>query len=234
MSLQARDARLTDMAERAPNDPVEGDVIDETTLVTEDGAPVDSVFQEKQQRLLTGPLLDSWRPTRPFVAMANVGLFFQVDEPPVVPDMLLSVDVTLPADLAPKKNRSYFVWRYGKPPDAVIEVVSNREGREVGDKRALYERIRVAHYVVFDPFAFLGDLRVRCYELAGDRYVDRLDPRFESLDLSLVEWEGRFEGHHDRWLRWADLDGTPISTAAERADRLAERLRELGVDPEGV
>ncbi|MCA9606807.1 MAG: Uma2 family endonuclease [Myxococcales bacterium] len=222
------------MAERAPNDPAERDEIDESTLVTEDGAPVDNVFQEKQQRLLAGPLLDSWSASRPFVAMANVGLFFQVDEPPVVPDMLLSVDVTLPADLAPKKNRSYFVWRYGKPPDAVVEVVSNRAGRELDEKRALYERIRVAHYVVFDPFALLGDLRVRCFELTGERYVDRLDARLESLGLSLVEWDGAFEGHHDRWLRWADLDGVPIPTAAERAEKLAARLRQLGVNPEDV
>lgn len=192
--------------------------------------PWTALFQEKQQRLLTGPLLDSWSSAPPFVAMADVGLFVQVDEPPVVPDMLLSVDVSLPADLAAKKNRSYFVWRYGEPPDVVIEVVSNREGRELAEKRARYERIRVARYVVFDPFGLLGDLRVRCFELAGERYVDRLDPRFESLGLSLVEWQGRFEDHHDRWLRWADLDGVPIPTAAERAQKLAQKLRELGID----
>ena len=31
-------------------------------LVTEDGEPVDNVFSEKQQRLLTEPLYSSWTP----------------------------------------------------------------------------------------------------------------------------------------------------------------------------
>lgn len=237
------------MAEHAPHEGWEADEIDESTLVTEDDTPVDHVFQEKQQRLLTSALHASWDgpprgpsgEPRPFVAMANVGLFYKVDGPPVVPDMLLSVDVSLPRDLGEKKNRSYFGWRYGKPPDAVVEVVSNREGRELSEKRRLYERIRVAHYVVYDPFALLGEVRLRCFELAGERYVDRIDARYETLGLSLVEWEGRFEDHHDRWLRWADLVGAVIPTAderaareAERAELLAARLRALGVDPDDV
>ena len=248
------------MSERAVGSEHDVDEPDESELVTEDDTPVDNVFQEKQQRLLTSSLLDSWPgppsppgAQRPFVALSNVGLFFNPDEPPLVPDMLLSVDVSLPEDLGPKKNRSYFVWRFGKPPEVVIEVVSNREGRELGDKRQVYERIRVAHYVVFDPFGRLAGGRVRCFELVGECYVDRLDARFESLGLALVEWEGRFEDHVGRWLRWASLDGEPVLTGAERAEhereraehereraeheraraeRLAMRLRELGVDPE--
>jgi hypothetical protein len=45
-------------------------------LVTEDDTPVDNIFSEKQQRLLTEPLYSSWGMAgerRPFVAMANVG-----------------------------------------------------------------------------------------------------------------------------------------------------------------
>jgi len=78
-------------------------------------------------------------------------------------------------------------------------------------------------------------------------------PRFPSLGLALVEWDGAYENHTRRWLRWATLDGALISTGAERAKaeterakaeaeraeraeeqarRLAERLRALGVDPE--
>jgi hypothetical protein len=46
-------------------------------LVTEDDVPVDIVFSEEQQRLLTEPLHSSWLgpgQQRPFVAMSNVGL----------------------------------------------------------------------------------------------------------------------------------------------------------------
>src|SRR4051812_3694540 len=86
-------------------------------LVTEDDAPLDNIFHEKQQRLLTESLYSSWTGPgagRPFVAMANVGMFYQIHTPAVVPDLLLSLDVTAPADPWPKYARSYFIWEYGK------------------------------------------------------------------------------------------------------------------------
>jgi hypothetical protein len=43
-------------------------------IVTEDDTPVDNMFSEKQQRLLTEPLYSSWDAGRPFLATANVGL----------------------------------------------------------------------------------------------------------------------------------------------------------------
>ncbi len=106
-------------------------VPDETQLVTEDDTPVDNIFSEKQQRLLTESLYSSWPGPdgeRPFLALANVGLFYALTKAPLVPDVLLSLDVQAPADLWPKAHRSYFLWRYGKVPEVVIEVVSNRKG----------------------------------------------------------------------------------------------------------
>jgi hypothetical protein len=79
-------------------------------LVTEDDTPVDCIFSEKQRRLLTSPLYQwpDWAgERRSFIALANVGLFYAVGRPPYVPDMMLSLDVELPADLWPKKHRSY-------------------------------------------------------------------------------------------------------------------------------
>jgi hypothetical protein len=63
-------------------------------ILTEDGAPVDNQFSEKQQRLLTEILYCSWQPQEPFVAMSNVGLFFAVRTPPFVPDVLVSLGVS--------------------------------------------------------------------------------------------------------------------------------------------
>ena len=70
--------------------------------------------------------------------------------------MLLSLDVEIPSEIHLKQNRSYFVWEYGKPPDAVIEVVSNREGGEDKKKLAAYARIGVRYYAIYDPDRFLG------------------------------------------------------------------------------
>ncbi|WP_437734671.1 hypothetical protein [Sorangium sp. So ce1335] len=74
-----------------------------------------------------------------------------------------------------------------------------------------------------------------------------IQPWFEPLGLGLVEWDGAFEGMGGPWLRWRREDGTVLPTGAERAEserkraedaetraqRLAARLRELGVDPDG-
>ncbi|MCP4695694.1 MAG: hypothetical protein GY862_02425, partial [Gammaproteobacteria bacterium] len=55
-------------------------------LVTEDDTPVDNLFSEKQQRLLTEALYASWQPGKPFAAMANIGLFFDTKKPASSPD----------------------------------------------------------------------------------------------------------------------------------------------------
>ena len=40
-------------------------------------------------------------------------------------------------------HRSYFVQEHGKPPDVVVEIVSNRRGCEDSNKLEGYARIRV-------------------------------------------------------------------------------------------
>jgi len=216
-------------------------------LITEDDTPVDNIFSEKQQRLLTESLYSSWAGPgegRPFVVLANVGLFYGMHEPPLVPDVMLGLDVRLPSDPWPKRHRSYFIWEYGKPPDVVIEVVSNRKGGELSEKMREYERIRILYYVVFDPLEELGRIPFRLYELQVGNYVQRADGWLEEIGLGLKLWHGVYEGMEAQWLRWIDREGMLIPTGSERADqeheraeqeheraeRLAARLRELGID----
>jgi hypothetical protein len=52
-------------------------------------------------------------------------------------------------------------------------------------------------------------------------------------------WQGSYDGIPRRWLRWFDGQGNWIPTIAEqkqqeqqRAERLAQKLRELGIDPD--
>ena len=53
-------------------------------------------------------------------------------------------------------------------------------------------------------------------------------------NISLGVWQGKYQGIERLWLRWFDESGKLISTAEERADCLAQRLRELGIDPDEV
>lgn len=197
-------------------------------LITEDDTPVDNIFSEKQQRLLTESLYTSWEGPgegRPFVALANVGLFYDVNKPPLVPDMLLSLDVEAPADVWKKINRSYFVWRYGKPPDVVIEVVSNQKGGEEDKKLQRYAEIGIRYYVIFDPSQQLSHFPLRVYRKYGQMYRKFKGRYLPGIGLGLQLWQGVYAGMDATWLRWYDKQGNPIATGEEQRQR-AERERQ--------
>jgi len=116
-----------------------GDIPNVEDLVIEDGKPVDNIFVEKEYRLLSEPLYSSWTSgSGKFLALANVDLFYAYREPPLVPDVMLSLGVPAGRDLARKENQSYFMWVVGKPPDVVIEIVSDLRGGEETDKWIAY------------------------------------------------------------------------------------------------
>lgn len=222
---------------------------DLSTVVTDDDAPVDNFPSEKQQRLLTEPLYSSWsgppaavdEAPRPFLAAAKVGLFAAVKEPPLVPDVMLALDVEVHPDWWEKERRSYFFWDLGQIPDVVIEIASNRSPGALDFRLRQFASKRIAYYVVLEPSRQLGGSRFRAYELRGHRYVPLERAWFEAVGLGLTEWEGTYEGQRERWLRWCRADGTVVPTGAERADtkreraeRLAARLRALGIDPEAT
>ena len=199
---------------------------DVSAIVTEDDTPVDNLYSEKQQRLLTTTLYASWGGPPPeedgaprrFLATANVGLFVSVREPPLVPDVMVSLDVEPHPDIWKKEHRSYFVWEFGKLPDLVLEVVSNREGDELGAKRSRYRKMRVAHYVVWDPERMLSATPLQAFELAGSIYRVMRSMHFELLGLGLTVWHGEFEGLEADWLRWCDSAGVLLPTPSERID----------------
>src|SRR5438128_1710199 len=159
------------------------DIIED--LLTEDDEPVDNLFSEKQQTLLKRSLYASWtpppsedqpKPWRKFLAAANVGIFFALHQPPLVPDFFLSLDVEPHQDWYEKEHRTYFVWEFGKVPEVALEIVSNRKGGELTDKLKDYARIGVNYYVVYDPQHHLSQESLRVYEIGfGKRYRLRED-----------------------------------------------------------
>ncbi|UBF27187.1 Uma2 family endonuclease [Kovacikia minuta CCNUW1] len=258
--------------------------LDISHLVIEDDTPVDNFQSAQQQRLLVEPLYSSKPLPLPFVAEANVGLFYKLKGDPIVPDMMLSLGVQRAEDFSARRDRSYFVWEFGKVPEVCIEIVSNQEGDELAlsqksrqkgketCKQDIYAQIGVPYYVVFDPLRQIqtenemNGALLRVWTLASGRYRE-LTPTegvvavgqpvwLETVGLGLTVWEGQFEEAVTRlWLRWCNSQGQVILTGAEgqeverqraeverqraeverqRADRLAEKLRELGINPDQV
>jgi Uma2 family endonuclease len=131
---------------------------------------------------------------------------------------------------------------------------SLRDVTKPATKWEVYERIlRIPYYVVFSRYT--NELRI--FELKGTRYQQLIltEERFwlAELELGLGLWQGSYQGVDGSWLRWYDVAGNWILTPSERAEeehkqrelsekraeqeyqraeQLAQRLRDLGIDPE--
>lgn len=202
---------------------------DVSHLVTEDDTPVDNFYSAKQQRLLVSPLYTSWTPPGEgslFLADANIGLYHAVNQAPLVPDFLLSLDVQAAADWFTKSNRAYLSWIFGKLPDVVAEIVSNAQGGEADVKLSSYARMGVPYYVIHDPARIVGPEVLRVFGLKRRSYEPVSPEWLPEVGLGLTLWQGAFEGRHDSWLRWCDREGRVLPTG----DELVARERQRGAE----
>lgn len=177
--------------------------------------------------------------------MTNVCLYFAVAQPPLIPSCLLSLDVELPEDALRKENSSYFLWNYGKAPEVVIEIVTNKTGGEADVKLGKYAQVRIPYYVIYDPLNELEGGVLRSFGLNGGVYQPVDTSYLPLIGLGLTLWHGHYAGVSADWLRWCDRSGQPLLTGAERAiqaelrlnqeqqraERLAAQLLSLGIEP---
>ncbi|HLO51291.1 MAG TPA: Uma2 family endonuclease [Kamptonema sp.] len=201
---------------------------DTSQLVQEDDTPLDSFINEKQQRLLTEVLSGyELNDGIPFIVAANVGIFRTVRHPAIVPDIFLSLNVTVADTWERRDVRSYLLWEFGKPPELAIEIVSPTPGNELGSKFTDYALMGVMYYIVYDPLGELSDRPLQMFQLQGGRYVLKTDTWFPLVGLGLTLWQGVFESVNDTWLRWCDAEGNVIPTVEELAARLSQTQLQL-------
>jgi Uma2 family endonuclease len=141
---------------------------------------------------------------------------------------------------------SYVIWQEGVVPTVVVELLSpGTEKEDLGQtpvpasgiptKWQVYEQIlRVPYYVVFDRYRN----HLQAFQMVGDRYqplnVSQQRVLIPAWERQLVVWQGNYGGSTRSWLRWVDVQGEVIPTSEERAQALAQRLRDLGVDPDDL
>ncbi|MEH2328018.1 Uma2 family endonuclease [Nostoc sp.] len=150
---------------------------------------------------------------------------------------------------------SYVIWQEGVAPFVIVELLSPgtekedlgqtlREVNQPPTKWQVYEGIlRIPYYIVFDRYTD----KLQAFQLVADSYheIDVTTSRvwMPGIQLGLGLWQGAYEGIERLWLRWYDERGNWISTQLEqerrradqekqRADKLAAKLRQLGINPD--
>jgi Uma2 family endonuclease len=218
-----------------------------------DGVPVRDAIEGPQSALLTeslSPLLSQLFPEDRYFIGADVGIYWRLVEERLrgakSPDWYLVTDV--PHLLDGEFRHSYVMWHEQRLPLIVLEFAPSDSTEEhdrmpeEGEFWVYENRIRPSYYGIF-----WTDLReLEMYHHTGKKFK-RLKPNKRNhypiapLSVELGLWQGRYENYDATWLRWWDLQGNLQLTGAERAENMAERakrlaakLRELGVDPDAV
>jgi Uma2 family endonuclease len=131
------------------------------------------------------------------------------------------------------------MWQEFVAPLIVIEFVSDTAGGEMDrtpytGKFWVYEKaIRTAFYAVYTASKGL----VEVYHLVEDSFHlvapnQRRHFPIPQLGVELGIWFGEYKNLKLPWLRWWSADGVLLLTPEERAERLAAKLRELGINPD--
>lgn len=210
------------------------------------------------------PILDRLHPDGQYLIGADTGVYWRQTKVPLdgckAPDWFYVPNV--PPLLDGEFRRSYVLWQEFTHPLVVIEYVSGdgtekRDATPLRGKFWIYERaIAATFYVIWDPQRAVLEV----YELIRGRYQPRQPDangrfRVPALEVDFGTWEGIHMGNAAVWLRAWDWNGhllpTPeelaeiehqraeaerqrAETERQRADKLAAKLRELGVDPDSV
>jgi hypothetical protein len=216
--------------------------------------PVESNLQPllaaalRESLALAGLIMES------MLIASNFGLCATVGEKTVVkaPDWVYVPSVNpIPEG---EIRRSYTPNLEGEIPTIVLEFISETEGGEYSvnpyypyGKWYFYENIlKVPIYGIFQPKTGQLDL----YRLMSKKYERQFpddDGRYwiEEINLFLGVWQGKRDEMTAYWLRWWDKSGnlllwggelvaqTQLALEEERLSRqkLADKLRELGIDP---
>ncbi|MEB3339109.1 MAG: Uma2 family endonuclease [Leptolyngbyaceae bacterium] len=209
------------------------DLMPDATAVESNEPEMESSLHYAQLALLVACLEWVWRDQTNFFIGANLTVYFSRQQ--LKNRDFRGPDFFLVKHTQKRPRKSWVVWEEnGKYPDLIIELLSDTTaGVDRSLKKDLYQnQFRTHEYFWFSP----ETLEFAGFRLLGGQYQP-IAPHpsgwlwSEQLDLYLGVLESQ--------LRYFDADGQLIPTPQEdaeqserRAERLAEQLRSLGIEPE--
>ncbi len=216
-------------------------------LPDSDDTPVDNELQDLVPSLLKAILAVIWANRWDWFFGVDMGIYYHPDEPAIVPDGFLSLGVQrfIDEDL----RLSYVIWEENVAPILALEVVSHKRRGEYTTKKKLYMELKVLYYVIYNPHRRKKP-SLEVYRLVDGEYVlQQGNPVWlAEVGLGIGTERGIYQGVTREWLYWYDERDQRLLTpeeriqqaetrqleAEQRAERLAQQLRSLGVDPDSL
>jgi Uma2 family endonuclease len=209
------------------------DLMPDASQLESNEPEMESTLHYMQLALLVACLEWLWRERTDFFIGANLTIYFSREQ--LKNREFRGPDFFLVQQTQRRSRKSWVVWEEeGRYPDLIIELLSDATAKtDKSLKKTLYQdRFRTPEYFWFSP---------ETLEFAGFRLVNQ---RYEAIALNSEGWLwsevlGLFLGVYEGQLRYFSAEGELIPTpeeaaaqAEERATRLAEQLKALGIEPE--
>jgi Uma2 family endonuclease len=195
-------------------------------------------LQELIPSLLKSILLMLWAERMDWFFGIDMGIYTHPEQPSIVPDGFLSLNVDRFYD--EELRLSYLLWEEEILPIFVLEVVSTKPGGEYTTKLDEYARMGVLYYVIYNPKR-RRKAKLEIHKLVNGSYeIQNSNPLWmPEIGLGIGSDRANYGGLMREWLYWYDENNlrypTPYERAeleSQRADRLAAKLRALGIDPD--
>lgn len=207
-------------------------------LPDSDDEPVDNELQHLIPGLLEAILAWLWNSRMDWFFGVDMGIYYDPELPPIVPDGFLSLGVERVFD--ENLRLSYVLWEEKVMPIMALEVVSHRRRGEYTDKKKIYAEMEILYYVIYNPQRRRKS-PLEVYRFTNGEYV--LQPGnsvwLAEIGLAIGYERGTYQGITRDWLYWYDTQGVRYLSpeeraisAEQRAQRLAEELRKLGINPD--
>ncbi|MGB7416541.1 MAG: Uma2 family endonuclease [Thermosynechococcaceae cyanobacterium] len=198
------------------------------TEIWSDEPPLESDLHREQIELLLACLKLWWQDRSDFYASGNLTIDFNPAQ--IKSRDFRGPDFFLVLDTDPKPRKSWVVWaEQGKYPNLIVEILSDSTADvDRTFKKKLYQdTFRTPEYFWFDlqTLEFQGFCLMRGQH---EPITPNQDGWLWSQQLDL------FLGVQNTKLRYFTADGQLLPDPKERGDRLAAKLRELGIDPDQV
>jgi Uma2 family endonuclease len=192
-------------------------------LPDSDDIPVDNEDQNWIPNVLLMLLKSIWSDRSDWFFGVDMGVYHATGKNarvPVVPDGFLSVGVV--GRKNNKSRRSYVLWEEDDiPPILALEVVSWSPGGEYDDKKAIYAKLGVLYYVIYNPEFWRrdGHQLLEIYKLIGDSYHLQAGEPFwmPEIGLGIGRCPEIFTDSLEEVLSWFDERGDRYLRSEEKA-----------------